>query len=295
MTAIKTAVRGTGSHGTASRSTAARFRRKKLIGISLTALSVAILVVYLFPIYFMVSASLQPGVTSANVEWVPASPSLDGYSTVFEDGLQSLLVSVIVALGSVVLTLVIAIPASYALSRARSRAVDVALVLLLLAQMIPSIVLANSFYAMFNSWGILNSYVGLILADSTAGVPFAVIVLRAFMMRLDHDVVEAGKLDGLGPLGSLVRIVMPLSRNAIITAAVFTFLFSWGDLLFGLTLVTQDSMYPMTVFVYALTSSQVTSWAAVMAASLVASVPALIVVFAAQRYVRAGIAVGGGR
>jgi multiple sugar transport system permease protein len=171
----------------------------------------------------------------------------------------------------------------------------VALVLLLLAQMIPSIVLANSFYAMFNSWGILNSYVGLILADSTAGVPFAVIVLRAFMMRLDHDVVEAGKLDGLGPLGSLVRIVMPLSRNAIITAAVFTFLFSWGDLLFGLTLVTQDSMYPMTVFVYALTSSQVTSWAAVMAASLVASVPALIVVFAAQRYVRAGIAVGGGR
>lgn len=290
MTAITPAARGT-----VSRSTAARFRRKKLIGISLTALSVAILVVYLFPIYFMISASLQPGVTSANVEWVPASPSLDSYSTVFEDGLQSLLVSVIVALGSVVLTLVVAIPASYALSRARSRAVDVALVLLLLAQMIPSIVLANSFYAMFNSWGILNSYVGLILADSTAGVPFAVIVLRAFMMRLDHDVVEAGKLDGLGPLGSLVRIVMPLSRNAIITAAVFTFLFSWGDLLFGLTLVTQDSMYPMTVFVYALTSSQVTSWAAVMAASLVASVPALIVVFAAQRYVRAGIAVGGGR
>jgi multiple sugar transport system permease protein len=290
VTAITPAARGT-----VSRSTAARFRRKKLIGISLTALSVAILVVYLFPIYFMISASLQPGVTSANVEWVPASPSLDGYSTVFEDGLQSLLVSVIVALGSVVLTLVVAIPASYALSRARSRAVDVALVLLLLAQMIPSIVLANSFYAMFNSWGILNSYVGLILADSTAGVPFAVIVLRAFMMRLDHDVVEAGKLDGLGPLGSLVRIVMPLSRNAIITAAVFTFLFSWGDLLFGLTLVTQDSMYPMTVFVYALTSSQVTSWAAVMAASLVASVPALIVVFTAQRYVRAGIAVGGGR
>jgi multiple sugar transport system permease protein len=290
MTAIAPAGRGT-----ASRSTAARFRRKKLIGISLTALSVAILIVYLFPIYFMVSASLQSGVTSANVEWVPASPSLDGYGTVFEDGLQSLLVSVIVALGSVVLTLVVAIPAAYALSRARSRAVDAALVLLLLAQMIPSIVLANSFYAMFNSWGILNSYVGLILADSTAGVPFAVIVLRAFMMRLDHDVVEAGKLDGLGPFGSLVRIVMPLSRNAIITAAVFTFLFSWGDLLFGLTLVTQDSMYPMTVFVYALTSSQVTSWAAVMAASLVASVPALIVVIAAQRYVRAGIAVGGGR
>ncbi|MCS5735191.1 carbohydrate ABC transporter permease [Herbiconiux daphne] len=270
-------------------------RRRRRVGWLLTLASVAILVVYLFPIFWMLSASLQPGVTSANIEWVPPAPSLDGYSTVFEDGLDALRVSLIVAFGSVALTLVIAVPAAYALSRVRSRTVGVALVLLLLAQMIPSIVLANSFYAMFNSWGILNTYVGLILADATAGVPFAVIVLRAFMLRLDHDIVEAGKLDGLGPIGSLLRIVVPLSRNAIITAGVFTFLFAWGDLLFGLTLVTQDQMYPMTVFVYALTSSQVTSWAAVMAASLVASVPALIVVFAAQRYIKAGIAVGGGR
>ena len=270
-------------------------RRRRIVGPLLTVASVAILLVYLFPIAFMISASLQPGVTSANIEWIPAAPALDGYGTVFADGLQSLSVSLIVATGSVALTLVIAVPAAYALSRFRSRAVSLALVLLLLAQMIPSIVLANSFYAMFNSWGILNSYVGLILADSTAGVPFAVIVLRAFMLRLDHDVVEAGKLDGLGPVGSLLRIVVPLSRNAIITAGVFTFLFAWGDLLFGLTLVTQDQMYPMTVFVYALTSSQVTSWAAVMAASLVASLPALLVVFGAQRYIKAGIAVGSGK
>ncbi|GAA2224475.1 carbohydrate ABC transporter permease [Herbiconiux moechotypicola] len=277
------------------RATARGPRRGRAGRILLTVLSVAILLVYLFPVFWMLSASLQPGVTSANIDWIPAAPSLDGYSTVFEDGLESLQVSIIVSAGSVLLSLFVAIPAAYALSRLTSRIVDVALVLLLLAQMIPSVVLANSFYAMFNFWGVLNTYAGLIIANSTAGIPFAIIVLRAFMLRLDHDVVEAGKLDGLGPLGSLVRIVLPLSRNAVITAGVFTFLFSWGDLLFGLTLVTQDQMYPMTVFVYALTSSQVTSWAAVMAASLVASLPALLVVFAAQRYVKAGIAVGGGR
>ncbi|TAJ50164.1 MAG: carbohydrate ABC transporter permease [Herbiconiux sp.] len=273
----------------------ARRRRTKWVGIGLTVVSVVILVVYLFPIYFMVSASLQPGVTSVNVEWLPNTPQLDGYATALEEGLQSLQVSLIAALGSVVVTLFVAIPAAYALSRVRSRVVDVALVLLLLAQMVPSIVLANSFYAMFNSWGILNTYAGLIIADSTAGVPFAIIVLRAFMLRLDHDIVEAGKLDGLGPFGSLVRIVIPLSRNAIITAGVFTFLFSWGDLLFGLTVVTQAQMYPVTVFILGLTNSQVTNWATVMAASLIASVPALFVVIGAQRYVKAGIAVGGGR
>lgn len=271
-----------------------RAGRRRRRGWWWTLLTAAILVVYLFPVYLMLSASLQPDVTSATVQLIPASPSIEGYTSVFESGgLDRLRVSLIVALGSVLVTLVVATPAAYALSRLRSRAVGVALVLLLLAQMIPSIVLANSFYAMFNTWGILNSYLGLILANATAGVPFAVILMRSFMLRLDHDIVEAATLDGLGAVGSFLRVVVPLSRNAVITAAVFTFLFAWGDLLFGLTLVTRGDMYPMTVFVYALTSSQFNTWASVMAASLIASVPALIVIFVAQRYVKAGIAAGG--
>jgi multiple sugar transport system permease protein len=193
------------------------------------------------------------------------------------------------------LTLLVSVPAAYALSRLRSRAVGAALILLLLAQMIPIIVLANSFYAMFNGWGLLNSYAGLILADATLGVPFTVVLMRSFMLRLDSDVRQAARLDGAGAIAVLFKIVIPLSRNAIITAAVFTFLFGWGDLLYGLTLVTNDQMYPVTVFIYALPQSQVTSWASVMAASLVASLPALVVILAAQRFVKAGIALGSGR
>jgi multiple sugar transport system permease protein len=261
-----------------------------------TALTVAILIVYLFPVYWMISASLQPEANSVNTEWFPPSPSLDGYATAFESGgLDGLRVSIIVAVGSVLLTLVVAVPAAYSLSRLRSRSVSIALALLLLAQMIPSIVLANSFYAMFNTAGLLNTYIGLILANSTAGIPFAIILMRSFMLRLDTEVLEAATLDGLGPLGTLVRIVVPLSRNAIITAAVFTFLFCWGDLLFGLTLVTKNDMDPVTVFILALSDSNLNTWAATMAASLVASLPALLLIVAAQKYVRDGISVGSGR
>jgi len=270
-------------------------RRKRRIGWFWTTITAVFLLVYLFPLFWMISASFQPNVTSVNIDWIPAQPSVDGYAEILESGLGNLGVSVIVALGSALLTLIIAIPAGYALSRLRSRTVGVALILLLLAQMIPSIVLANSFYAMFSSWGLLNTYLGLIFASTTLGVPFATILLRSFMLRLDNDVVEAATLDGLGPLGTLVRIVVPLSRNAIITAAVFTFLFSWGDLLFGLTLVTQEQMRPITVFIYALTKSQLNTWASVMAASLIASIPAVIVIFTAQRYIKSGIAVGTGR
>jgi multiple sugar transport system permease protein len=126
-------------------------------------------------------------------------------------------------------------------------------------------------------------------------VPFTVILMRSFMLRLDSDVMQAARLDGADAIAVLFKIVIPLSRNAIITAAVFTFLFGWGDLLYGLTLVTNDQTYPVTVFIYALTQSQVTSWASVMAASLVASLPALVVILAAQRFVKAGIALGSGR
>ncbi|WP_223624482.1 carbohydrate ABC transporter permease [Microbacterium sp. EST19A] len=261
-----------------------------------TLLTVAILIVYLFPVYWMLSASLQPGANSTDTEWFPSNAALDGYADAFENGgLEGLRVSLVTAFGSVLLTLVVAVPAAYSLSRLRSRAVSLGLVLLLLAQMIPSIVLANSFYAMFNTWGVLNSYVGLILANSTAGIPFAIILLRSFMLRLDTEVIEAATLDGLGPLGALRRIVVPLSRNAIITAGVFTFLFSWGDLLFGLTLVTKTDMYPVTVFIYALANSNLNTWAATMAASLIASLPALVLVLAAQRYVKEGVITGSGR
>ena len=273
-----------------------RRRRRTVTGSMWTAATVAILVVYLFPIYWMVSASFQPGVTSANAQWFPTSPGLDGYTEAFSSGaLGGLRVSIIVAIGSVLLSLLVAIPAAYALSQLRSRAVSVALLLLLLAQMIPGVVLATSFYALFNTLGVLNTYVGLIFANATAGIPFAVILLRSFMLRLDSEIVEASTIDGLGSFGALWRIVVPLSRNAIITAAVFTFLFSWGDLLFGLTLITQDDMYPVTVFIYSLTKSQFNTWSAAMAASLLASLPALLVVFGLQRYVKAGITAGGSR
>jgi multiple sugar transport system permease protein len=271
-------------------------RRPARRGWGWTILTVAILAVYLFPVYWMVSASLQPTANSADTAWFPFEPGFGGYATALDgDGLRGLFVSIVVSVGSVVVTLIVSVPAAYALSRLGSRAVSLALVLLLLAQMIPGIVLSISFYAMFNEWGLLNSYIGLILANATAGVPFAVIVLRAFMLRLDPEVLEAASVDGLGPFGILWRMVVPLSRNAIITAAVFTFLFSWGNLLFGLTLVTQNALQPVTVLIYALSNSNLNTWAATMAASLIASIPALVVVLAAQRHVKAGLAAGGGR
>lgn len=293
MTATLPAASATATAEPAVAPIAERRRRR---GWTWTIVTVVVLAVYLFPVYWMISASLQPSANSADTAWFPVSPGLGGFEQALDDaGIGGLRVSILVSLGSVLVTLLVAVPAAYALSRLRSRAVSIALILLLLAQMIPSVVLATSFYAMFNSWGLLNTFIGLILANATAGVPFAVIVMRAFMLRLDPEVIEAATVDGLGPIGTLWRIVVPLSRNAIVTAGVFAFLFSWGDLLFGLTLVNRNEMYPMSVLILALANSNLNTWAATMAASLIASVPALVVILAAQRHVKAGLSAGAGR
>ncbi len=166
----------------------------------------------------------------------------------------------IIGLGTVVLTLVIATPAAYGLARFRMRGTRAFLLVLLITQMVPGIVIANALYTLFNNVGLLNSYVGLILADSAVQVPFAVLLMRAFMESIPPSLVEAAQVDGASDLRAFVSIVLPISRNAIVTAALFTFLGAWGDFLIALTLTSTDAVRPITLGIYNYIGSNVTDW-----------------------------------
>ncbi len=145
---------------------------------------------------------------------------------------------------------------------------------ILISQMVPGIVVANALYSAYNDIGLLNSYPGLILADATAGIPFGILVMRAFMGNLPASVIEAARVDGAGQLRAFISIVLPMSRNALITAALFTFLFSWSDFLFALTLTTTDTIRPVTLGLYQYIGTYVSNWSAVMATAVLASIPA---------------------
>ena len=120
------------------------------------------------------------------------------------------------------------------------RGTRVFLLVLLITQMIPTIVIANALYTLFNDVGLLNSYVGLILADSAVQIPFSILLMRAFMESIPPSLVEAALVDGASDFRAFVSIVVPISRNAIVTAALFTFLGAWGDFLIALTLTSTD-------------------------------------------------------
>nr|WP_231366287.1 carbohydrate ABC transporter permease [Zhihengliuella flava] len=246
----------------------------------------------LFPVYWMINASLQPAGNTLNAGLIPWNPSFEGYRTAIADQGGNLVTSIVISLGAVVVSLAIATPAAYALAQFRYRWIDAALLIILIAQMIPGIVIANALYAAYNSVGLLNSTVGLILADASHSIPFAILILRAFMQGLPPSILEAARVDGAGHVRAFVAIALPVSRNAVVTAGLFAFLFAWSDFLFALTLTTTDELRPVTLGIYQYLGTQVSNWSAVMATAVLSSLPAIVLLLIAQKFIAAG-ATGG--
>jgi multiple sugar transport system permease protein len=277
-----------------STTTLLRTRRRRSSGRTSTALAALICALMLFPLYWMVNVSLtRPEDLIANPPHVfPSRPTLAGYELAFQTQLPNLVTSIVIGIGCVLLTLAIAMPAAYGMSKLNAPGTGAILFLFMLAQMVPGITLVMALYTIYDKLGLLNSYAGLILADATAAVPLAVIILRAFMLQIPDELLEAAQLDGLGRLRTFISIVVPLSRNAVVTAALFAFLFAWADFLNANSLTTGNSIVPFTVGLYRYIGSQTTNWNGVMATAVLASVPATILLIVAQRYVAAGVTAG---
>ncbi|MFE6774513.1 carbohydrate ABC transporter permease [Streptomyces sp. NPDC057702] len=257
-----------------------------------TIIGILLLAVMLFPVYWMVNASLQPAGNTLRGGWFPLHPDLSGYATALRGQGTNLVTSLVVALGSVALSLGLAAPAAYALAHFPVRGTNLVLFGVLVTQMVPGIVVANALYGAYNDLGLLNSYLGLILADSTAGVPFAILLLRPSMHSIPKEIIEAARIDGAGRWRAFRSVVLPVSANSLITAGVFTFLFAWGDFLFALTLTTTDTVRPVTLGIYQYIGAHTNRWNAVMATAVLASAPAAVLLGVAQRYVAAGATSG---
>ena len=165
-----------------------RFQRSRTLRILCSLTAVAAIVVALFPLYAVVVASFETtyNLFSRTYHWIPVSPTLANYRTVLHAQSGHVLTSFIVGLGTAVLTLVIAVPAAYALAKYRLRITVLVVAALLVAQIIPSIVIASSLFLVFHWIHLLNPYPGLILADGTYAIPFGILVLRAFFFSLPN-------------------------------------------------------------------------------------------------------------
>jgi multiple sugar transport system permease protein len=271
-----------------------------------TFAAIAALAVVLFPVYAIIVGSFESTETlfSGTFYWLPHQATLDNYRTVLlgtsastqatVSGSQAghVLTSLLVGLGTTIFALAVAVPAAYALSKYRLRVTVLVVSGLLVAQIVPSIVLATSLFIIFHWIHLVNTYPGLILADATYAIPFAILVLRAFFFSLPNELMDAARVDGASEWTTFRRIVLPLARSAVITVAVFAFLAGWGDFIFALTILNGSGIEPITLGIYSYLGNYSTDWGAVMAAAVIALVPAGVMLALAQRYIASGLTAG---
>jgi len=266
-------------------------------GYGKTAIGVVIVAIILFPVYWMVLTSLRTDAEVARTppQLLPTGIDFSAYSDVLSNPTvtNAIVDSLVLAVGTMLLTLLLAVPAAYALARKRVRGVTWVLLLLLVTQLLPGIAVATPLFILFRQLALLNTYLGLMLAIATLTVPFAILILRPFFLRIPRELEAAALVDGCRPLGAFIRVILPISRPGIVTVGVLSFLLAWGEFLFVLSLTTTNDIQPLTIALTTFSSAEGTEWNRVMAVATIVAIPIALVFVGLQRYVVGGLTLGG--
>ncbi len=258
-------------------------------------LQILLFVVYGIPILWIVLTSFKD---SADVIGTQASfvftPTLDAYVRAFQgqDLWPALEQSLVISASTTALVLLVAIPCAYALARVGGRMVTIALALLIVLQMMPQTATVIPLFQVFGTWGLLDSTVGVILADTALLVPFAVVLLRPFFRAVPIALEESASIDGAGIVRRFLSIVLPVARNGVATTATLVFLICWGEFLYAINFLLSPGTYPLSALLAQQVSAFGIDWPALMALSVLTSLPILILFTATYRLLREGLTVG---
>jgi len=258
-------------------------------------LRVVLMLVYAIPILFIVLTSLKDArdVISSQSSFL-FTPTLDAYTSVLSN--QGLFVamqqSLTIAAGTTALTLLVAIPAGYGLSRVDSRITTIGLGLLIVLQMVPQTANVIPLYQIFGAWGLLDQNIGVIIADTALLVPFAVLLLRPFFRSVPEALEEAASIDGASTMRTFWSVMLPIARNGVATTGTLVFLMSWGEFLYAVNFFLSPGNYPLSALLAQQVSAFGINWPGLMALAVITSVPILILFVFTYRLLREGLTLG---
>ncbi len=256
-----------------------------------------VFLIFIFPLYWMIVTALKTQVEIFSIPtplW-PKDLTFEAFAKQLSasgDTLRGFKNSLIISCGSTVIATILAIPASYGLARFRFKASKALVLFFLITQMLPSTLVLTSLYIMFSKMGLLNTYLAPILADATLGIPFSIIILRTYFVSIPKELDEAAKIDGCGHLSAFVRIMLPIAKPGIVVAAVFSFVYAWGDLIYGITFITNPTMRPITSSIYNYVQQYQTLWNSTMAFGIIAISPVVLIFIFMQKYIVSGLTNG---
>ncbi|MBB3540826.1 MULTISPECIES: carbohydrate ABC transporter permease [Rhizobium] len=256
-----------------------------------------IVVIAVFPFYYAILTSFKAGTALFEVNYWPTSISLTNYTTVLTTGsfIRSLGNSLLVAILVVAASLLLAVTASYALARVNFRGRALLMLTILSVSMFPQIAVLAGLFELIRWIGIFNTPFALIFSYMIFTLPFTVWVLTTFMRDLPIEIEEAAIVDGASPWVIITQVFMPLMWPALVTTGLLAFITAWNEFLFALTFTSSDAQRTVPVAIALLSggSQFEIPWGNIMAASVIVTVPVVVLVLIFQRRIISGLTAGG--
>jgi trehalose/maltose transport system permease protein len=273
-----------------------RSARRTLGRIAFYLLMAVIILYTVFPFYWAIVSSLRPGSDLTSTTLIPQSPAWDNYVSVFREQPfgRNILNSVFVAVSTVVLSLALAVAAAYALGRIQFRGRRLLLFVILGVSMFPQIAVLSGMFELVRALGLYNNLLALTLSYMIFTLPFTVWVLTTFMRELPKELEEAAIVDGAKPFTIVTKVFMPLLGPALATTGLLAFIAAWNEFLFALTFTLSGEMrtVPVAIALISGASAYELPWGNIMAASVIVTVPLLILVMIFQRQIVSGLTAG---
>ena len=276
---------------------AVKRRVKQALGWIAFYILLAIILVYtVFPFYWAIVSSLRSGQDLFSTDLIPASPAWGNYLAVFREQPfgRNILNSLFVAISTVVLSLSLAVAAAYALGRIQFRGRTLLLVTILGVSMFPQIAVLSGMFELVTWLGIYNNLLALTLSYMIFTLPFTVWVLTTFMRDLPKEIEEAAIVDGATPFTIVTKVFLPLMGPALATTGLLAFIAAWNEFLFALTftLSTEMRTVPVAIALISGASAHELPWGNIMAASVIVTVPLIVLVLIFQRRIVSGLTAG---
>jgi trehalose/maltose transport system permease protein len=282
---------------TAPRPGRARRQVRRVLGTIGFYILLAVIVLYtVFPFYWAIVSSLRTGSDLFSTDLIPRAPAWANYVAVFSEQPfgRNILNSLFVAVSTVALSLSLAVAAAYALGRVQFRGRTLLLMTILGVSMFPQIAVLSGMFELVTWLGLYNNLLALTLSYMIFTLPFTVWVLTTFMRELPKELEEAAIVDGAKPFTVVTRVFLPLLGPALATTGLLAFIAAWNEFLFALTFTLSSEMrtVPVAIALISGASAHELPWGNIMAASVVVTLPLIVLVLIFQRRIVSGLTAG---
>lgn len=270
-------------------------RRKNIL---LSVVSVVILCILLFPLYWALITSLktEQEIFQNPPTFYPHVLNSKSYAAQVETGdfnmFRSFANSFLISVWATVIAVLLAVPASYGIAKYHFKGRKIMLLSFLVTQMLPVSVLLTPMFIMFKNMHVYNTWVAAVLADATIGIPFSVLILKNYFSSIPKDLEEAAYLDGCNKFTAFIRILIPIAKPGVMVCAIFSFLYAWGDLAYGMTFILDQEKRPITAGIFNFMGQYGTKWSYLTAFSVVTIIPVALIFIFMQKYIVSGMTSG---